>query len=64
MLQVVTYNIIERGFAEMEEMVTLGRNRELADMFYLCNEIDDDLDVQMFFSTMSEFYSLLAQCDQ
>lgn len=58
------YNIIERGFAEMEEMVTYGRTQELAQMFFLCNEIEDILDVQMFFSTISEFYSLLAQFDQ
>lgn len=58
------YNIIQRGFAEMEEMVTYGRTRELAQMFFLCNEIEDELDIQMFFSTLSEFYSLLAQFDQ
>lgn len=58
------YDIIERGFAQMERMVALGNNQQLAEMFFLCNEIEDELDIQMFFSTLSEFFSLLAQFDQ
>ncbi len=58
------YENIERGFAEMEQMVANGSVVALADMFHLCNEIEDDLDVQIFFSAMSEVFSLLAQFDQ
>ncbi len=58
------YNVIERGFAELEEMIQYGRNQELTDMFQVCDIIEGDLDVQIFFSTLSEFFSLLAQFDQ
>ncbi|KAG4065090.1 hypothetical protein HA402_007487 [Bradysia odoriphaga] len=57
------YNVIERGFAEMEEMVQYDRLVYLSDMFNLCDDIEGTLDVQMFFSTLSEFFSLLAQFD-
>lgn len=57
------YENIERGFAQMERMATEDPE-ELADMFRLCNEIEDDLDIQIFFSAMSEVFSLLAQFDQ
>jgi hypothetical protein len=58
------YENIERGFAEMERMVYNNEAEELADMFHLCNEIEDVLDIQIFFSIMSEVFSLLAQFDQ
>lgn len=58
------YQNIERGFAEMERMVADGRNEELSEMFHLCNVFDDELDPQIFFSLMSEVFSLLAQFDQ
>lgn len=58
------YENIERGFAEMEQMVADNRLAELATMFQLCDVIEDELDIQMFFSVMSEFFSLLAQFDQ
>lgn len=45
-------------------MITYGRHAYLAEMFQLCDDLDGDLDVQMFFSTLSEFFSLLAQFDQ
>lgn len=57
------YENIERGFAQMERMATEDPEG-LADMFRLCNEIEDDLDIQIFFSAMSEVFSLLAQFDQ
>lgn len=58
------YENIERGFAQMEQMVADGRNAEISEMFHLCNVFDDQLDIQLFFSLMSEVFSLLAQFDQ
>lgn len=58
------YENIERGFAEMEQMVADGRNAEISELFHLCNVFDDELDTQVFFSLMSEVFSLLAQFDQ
>jgi len=58
------YQNIERGFAQMEQMVADGLNQEITDMFHLCNVFDDQLDIQLFFSLMSEVFSLLAQFDQ
>jgi len=58
------YQNIENGFAEMEQMVADGRNAEISAMFHLCNIFDDPFDVQLFFSLMSEVFSLLAQFDQ
>lgn len=57
------YNIIERGFAELEEMVRYDRTSYLSEMFNLCTYIDGTLDVQTFFSALSEFFSLLVQFD-
>jgi len=58
------YDNIERGFAEVEQMVFAGRHQEVSDLFHLCNVFDDELDVQLFFSFISEAFSLLAQFDQ
>lgn len=58
------YENIQRGFAEMEQMVANGSRDALEDLFLLCNDIEDELDVQIFFSLMSEVFSLLAQFDQ
>jgi len=58
------YQNIEQGFAEMEAMVFAGRHEEVSELFHLCNVADDELDVQLFFSLMSEVFSLLAQFDQ
>ncbi|KAJ6649828.1 Thymus-specific serine protease [Pseudolycoriella hygida] len=58
------YDNIERGFAQVEEMVFAGRHAEVSEMFHLCNVFDDELDVQLFFSFISEAFSLLAQFDQ
>lgn len=61
------YETIERGFADMERMIEYGRNEELSRMFNMCDNVEgglDDPDVQMFFSVLSEFFSLMAQFDQ
>lgn len=58
------YNIIEDAFLEMEEMVQYDRTAYLSDLFNLCDPIEGRLDEQMFFSTLSEFFSLLAQFDK
>lgn len=58
------YENIERGFAEVEQMVADGRNAEVSEMFHLCNVFDDELDSQLFFSLISEAFSLLAQFDE
>jgi len=58
------YENIERGFAEMEEMVFAGRHSDISELFHLCNVFDDEFDVQLFFSLISEVFSLLAQFDQ
>lgn len=57
------YENIERGFAEMERMITTDREG-LEDLFHLCNDIEDENDIQIFFSVMSEVFALLAQFDQ
>jgi len=58
------YENIERGFAQMEQLMANGGRDALKEMFHLCNDIEDQLDVQIFFSAMSEVFSLLAQFDQ
>jgi len=58
------YNHIEQGFAEVEAMVFAGRHADVSELFHLCNVFDDELDVQLFFSLISEVFSLLAQFDQ
>lgn len=58
------YENIEAGFAQMEQMVAAGQNAQISEMFHLCNVFDDPQDVQIFFSLMSEVFSLLAQFDQ
>lgn len=45
-------------------MVANGSRDALEEMFHLCNDIEDELDIQIFFSLMSEVFSLLAQFDQ
>lgn len=58
------YENIERGFADLERMVADGLNTEISQMFFLCNIFEDELDSQLFFSLISEVFSLLAQFDQ
>lgn len=60
----VCYEHIERGFAQVEQMVANGQNAQVSELFHLCNVFDDELDVQFFFSAISEAFSLLAQFDQ
>lgn len=57
------YEKIETGLNQMEE-IAAHSDDYLSDLFHLCNEIDDELDIQIFFSAMSEVFSLLAQFDQ
>lgn len=58
------YERIERGFAQVEEMVAAGNNAEVSELFHLCNVFDDELDSQVFFSLISEAFSLIAQFDE
>jgi len=58
------YENIERGFAQMEQMVAAGQFEEISELFHLCNVFDDEQDPQVFFSFASEVFSLLAQFDQ
>lgn len=58
------YDRIERGFAAMEQMISDGRNEDLADMLHLCDEIDGALDIQLFFLILSDFYSSFTQFEQ
>lgn len=58
------YDRIDRGFAAMEQMIANGQNEDLADMFHLCNDIESALDVQLFFSTMADFYSSFTQFER
>lgn len=48
----------------MEAMIANGQNEELADMFQMCNEIESTQDVQLFFLTLSDFYSTLTQFER
>lgn len=54
---------IESVLNQMEEIATHSEDY-LSDMFHLCNEIEDELDIDIFFSAIGEVFSLLAQFDQ
>lgn len=58
------YNVLERGFAQMEQMLDDGLDDEVEEIFHLCGDIETEQDRQIFFATMSAFYSLLAQFDE
>lgn len=58
------YNVLERGFAQMERMLDDDLHEEIEEIFHLCGDIETVQDRQIFFATMSAFYSLLAQFDQ
>lgn len=48
----------------MEQMLDDGRHDEVEEIFHVCGEIETEQDRQIFFATMSAFYSLLAQFDE
>lgn len=58
------YECLERGFADMEEMIANGQSSRLADIFHLCNGIEGIQDVQLFFTVMSDFYSSFTQFER
>lgn len=55
------YNRLERGFAEMEQMVVNGELAQLSEMFHLCFTLEGENDIANFFYVISEFYSVLVQ---
>lgn len=58
------YDTMERGFLQAEQMIADGEDDEVEEIFHLCGELDSEQDIQIFFATMSAFYSILAQFDQ
>jgi len=58
------YNRLERGFAQASQMIDDGLDDDVEEMFHLCGEIETEQDIQIFFATLSAFYSLLAQFDE
>lgn len=58
------YDRLERGFAAMQQMISNDQNEEIANLFNLCNEIENTSDEQTFFLSISDFYSSLTQFEQ
>lgn len=58
------YNTIETGFAQIEQYFADGRNSEIDEIFHTCDPITSPADVALFFSLISEIFSIIPQFNQ
>jgi hypothetical protein len=58
------YDMLERGFAQTEQMIADGLSEEVQEIFFICEDIVTEQDIQIFFATISAFYSLLAEFEE
>lgn len=58
------YDTIERGFAQMERYFAEGRAGEVDDLFHTCDPITSPADIALFFSLVSEIFSIIPQFNQ
>lgn len=52
------------GFTEMERMVQTGRVAELTKTFHLCDPIETENDFGIFFASVAEVFSFIAEQSQ
>lgn len=58
------YDTIERGFADIEQYFLDGRADEIDEIFNTCDPITTLADQALFFSLVSEFFSIIPQFNQ
>ncbi|KAG4068454.1 hypothetical protein HA402_004794 [Bradysia odoriphaga] len=57
------YDTIEQGFAQIERFFADGRHADVDELFNTCDPITSPADVAIFFSEISEIFSIIPQFD-
>lgn len=58
------YNSIEQGFTAIERYFAEGRASEIDEIFHTCDPIRSPADQALFFSLVSEIFSIIPQFNQ
>lgn len=58
------YDTIEQGFAQIEYFFANGRHAEVEELFNTCDPIASAADEALFFSEISEIFSIIPQFNQ